>query len=192
MKWQLDTRSLALGTVLGVGLSMLVAAARNELAGPVGRYQVCCGQNSAYLVDTVTGQVWLNSEREFRAPKLRAEPLPESPAAVKPPVPRTPAVEAPRVEVPGTEPRPKAGPSGFTGKWVLTHPTEGQLGIQIEPDGRATLTEGDKTWEGKWRVEGDQITITTEGETVTAQLDDQGRLLVREGSSDPVPFQRAE
>ncbi len=187
MKWQMDTKSLALGIVLGVGLSVLIAAARSELAGPLGRYQVCCGQNSAYLVDTATGQVWINNEREFRAPKLRSEGVSESPAAAKPPVARAPAIEALR-----TEPRPRTRPAGFVGKWVLKHPTEGQLGIQIEPDGRAVLTEGDQSWEGKWRTEGDQITITTEAETVTARLDDQGRLLVREGDSDPIAFQRTE
>lgn len=208
MAWRTDRKSLVLGAVLGAGLCVLIGAARNELAGPVGRYQVCCAQNTAYLVDTITGQVWLNSEREFRMPKLRTESALESPAAtVRPPVARTPAVEAPRVETPATEapriespkvetpkiePRPPARRAGFTGKWILKHPTEGQFSIQIEPDGQAVLTQGDKSSTGKWTVEGDQITITTERETVTARLDDQGRLLVREGQSEPIAFQPAE
>jgi hypothetical protein len=173
------------------------------LAGPVGRYQVCCSQNTAYLVDTVTGQVWLNSEREFRMPKLRAEGAPESPAAaVRPPVTRTPGVEPPRTEVPRaetpriepprTEPRLGARPTGFVGRWVLRHPTQGEFAIQIEPDGRAVLTQGDKSSEGRWRIEGNQIEIATERESVTAQLDDQGRLMVREGEGEPIAFQRAE
>jgi len=188
MTWRMDTKSVVLGVALGAGLCVLVGAARNELAGPVGRYRACCSQNTAYLVDTVTGQVWLNSEREFRAPKLRAESVPESPAAtVRPPVSRTPTVEIPR-----TEPRPVPRAVGFTGKWVLTHPTEGQFAIQIEPDGRAVLTEGDRSSEGRWKIEGNQIAIATERESLTAQLDDQGRLLVREGEGEPIAFQRAE
>lgn len=208
MAWRMDNKSMALGVVLGAGLCVLVGAARSELAGPVGRYQACCSQNTAYLVDTVTGQVWLNSEREFRAPKLRAESAPETPAAtMRPPVTRTPAVEAPRTEIPQTEvprtqtpriespraePGPQARPAGFPGKWILKHPTEGEFGIQIEPGGRAVLTQGDRSSEGKWQAEGNQITITTDRESVTAQLDDQGRLMVREGQGEPIAFQRAE
>jgi hypothetical protein len=189
----MDRKSVALGVALGAGLSVLVGAARNESVGPVGRYRACCSQNTAYLVDTVTGQVWLNSEREFRVPKVRAEAASERPAAtVRPPAARTPTIEPPRIEAPRTEPRPATRPAGFTGKWVLTHPTQGQFSIQIEPDGRAVLTQGDKSTEGRWRVEGDQIAIATEQESLTAQLDDQGRLMVREGEGEPIAFQRAD
>jgi hypothetical protein len=65
------------------------------------------------------------------------------------------------------------------------------LRIQIAPDGRATLTEGDNSWDGKWRIDGNRITITTERESVTAELDGQGGLLVREGSGEAIPFRRA-
>jgi len=172
MTWRIHNRSLVLGGVWGAGLCLLIgAAARNELPGPVGRYDIGCTQSGAYLIDTVTGQVWHNSEREFRTPKVgsgSASPVPTTA--------RTPAA--------GT-------PGGFIGKWVLSHPTEEQLSIQIAPDGRAVLTEGDKSWDGKWRIEGNRITITTEQESVTAQLDDQGGLLVREGTGEAIPFVRA-
>ncbi len=200
MMWRMDKKSIVLGAVLGAGLCVLIGAARNELAGPVGRYQVCCSENNAYLVDTITGQVWLNSERSFRGPKLRTEaaaeqPAVESPVPARPSTSRTPAVETPRtpaVETPRTETRPAPRPTGFVGKWILTHPTEGQFAIQIEPDGRAILTRANQKSEGKWQVEGDQITITTDREAVTGQLDDQGRLLVKQGGSEPIAFQRSE
>jgi len=172
MTWRIHNRSLVLGGLFGAGLCLLIGAVRNDVPGPVGRYTIGCTQSGAYLVDTVTGQVWHNSEREFRTPKIGNEPAPQAPATA-----RTPAAKT---------------PGGFLGKWVLTHPTEGQLIIQIDPDGRAVLTEGDKRWDGKWRIEGNQITITTERESVTAQLDDQGGLLVKSGSGEAVPFQRAE
>jgi len=172
MARRMNTKSVILGVVLGGGLCVLIGAAANTPDGPVGRFQVACTQNSAYLVDTMTGQVWHNSERDFRSPKIRTEP------AMEPP----PAATAPGVQTPPT----------FIGKWVLTHPTEGQLGIQIEPDGRAILTEGQKSWEGKWQIEGNQITVNTEQETVTARIDEQGRLLVKEGTGEPIPFRRAQ
>jgi hypothetical protein len=147
---------------------------------------VSCYQNGAYLVDTVTGQVWLNNEREFRSPKLRPEPAVESPATASPTT-RAPVVEEVKQTVPVA-----AGPAAFLGKWVLAHPTEGQLGIQIDPDGRAVLTEGQKSWEAKWQIQGSRIAITTENETVTAELDSEGRLLVKEGEGEPIPFQRVQ
>jgi hypothetical protein len=186
-----------MGAVLGAGLCVLIGAARNELAGPVDRYRVSCSQNNAYLVDTITGQVWLNSEREFRAPKLRSGtaaerpavegPAPQSEAPARLPMTRTPTVEAPKAEVRAT-PRP----TGFVGKWVLAHPTEGQFSIQIQSDGRAVLASGNQKSEGKWELAGNQITITTDRESMTAQLDDQGRLMVKQGDSEPIAFQWAQ
>lgn len=185
MTWRVDTKSVATGVMLGAGLCALVGAAASEPAGPVGRYQICCGQTTAYLVDTMTGKVWINNEREFRAPKLGSAS--EGSATEQTPAAGTLAAEGRRAAA-----RPRTGPAAFLGKWVLTHPTEGQLGIQVEPDGRAILSEGSKSWEGKWQIEGNQITIVAEDQSVTAQLDDQGRLLVKEGSGEPIPFRRAE
>jgi hypothetical protein len=187
MRWRVDIKSVVLGVGLGAGLCLLVGAAGGELLGPVGRFQVSCYQNGAYLVDTTTGQVWLNSERDFRPPKLRSEPAPASAAPAPSPAIRTPAVEGVKADS-----RVETGPAGFIGKWVLAHPTENQLGIQIDPDGKAVLTEGQKNWEAKWQIQGNQITITTEQETITAQLDDLGRLLVKEGSGEAIPFQRVQ
>jgi hypothetical protein len=200
MMWRMDRKSIVLGAVLGAGLCVLIGAARNELAGPVGRFQVCCSENGAYLVDTITGQVWLNSERSFRGPKLKTEaaaeqPAVESPVPTRPSAARTPTVESPRtpaVETPRSETRPAPRPAGFVGKWILNHPTQGQFGIEIEPDGRAVLTLANQKSEGKWQVEGNQITITTDRESVTAQLDDQDRLLVKQGEGEPIAFQRSE
>jgi len=203
MMWRMDKKGLALGVVLGAGLCVLIGAAKDEPAGPVGRYRVSCSQSNAYLVDTVTGQVWLNSEREFRAPKLRSDVAAERPAVERPtaqspllqsptvqspaPATRTPAIEAPR-----TETRPTAPPRGFIGKWILKHPTEGEFSIQIQSDGRAVLANGNQISEGTWKLEGNQITVTTDRESLTAQLDDQGRLMVKQGNSEPIAFQLAE
>lgn len=208
MMWRMDKKSVVLGAVLGAGLFVLIGAARNELAGPVGRFQVCCSDNGAYLVDTITGQVWLNSERSFRPPKLKTEaaaeqPAVESPAPTRPSstrtptveTPRTPALETPRtptIGTPRTETRPAPRPTGFIGKWILNHPTQGQFSIEIEPDGEAVLTVANQKSEGKWLLEGDRITITTDQDSMTAQLDDQGRLLVKQGESEPIAFQRSE
>jgi hypothetical protein len=203
MMWRIDTKSVALGLVLGAGLCVLVGAARNELTGPVGRYQACSSQNTAYLVDTITGQVWLSSEREFRTPKLRAGTAVETPSARSPILPsptvqapiaqdpapsRPPAARTPVFEIPRTPPRP----TGFVGKWVLKHPTEGEFGIQILAGGRAVLTLGDQKSEGKWEMTDNQITITTDKESMTARLDDQGRLLVNQGDSEPIAFEWTE
>ncbi len=200
MMWRMDKKSVVLGAVLGAGLCVLIGAARNELAGPVGRFQVCCSENGAYLVDTITGQVWLNSERSFRGPKLKTEaaaeqPAVESPTPTRPSAARTPTVEAPRtpaVEMPRSETRPAPRLAGFVGKWILNHPTQGQFGIEIQPDGRAILALANQKSEGKWQVEGNQITITTDRESVTAQLDNQDRLLVKQGEGEPIAFQRSE
>ncbi|HNS19911.1 MAG TPA: hypothetical protein PKH24_05400 [Sedimentisphaerales bacterium] len=186
MAKRVDSKSVLLGAVLGGALCVLIGAAANPSSGPVGRFQIACMQNGAYLADTTTGQVWHHSEREFRAPKPRTGSVSEKPAAGHLSEPAAPVVQDRR-----TESRVRAGSAGFVGAWVLTHPTEGQLGIRIEPEGRAVLTEGNKSWDGKWRIEGNQITIVTEQETVTAQLDDQDRLLVKEGSSEPIAFKRA-
>ena len=201
MAWRVDTKSVALGIVLGTGLSVLVGAVHNEPAGPVGRYRVCCSTNTAYLIDTTTGQVWLNSEREFRAPKLKAESAAEKPA-VEAPAARNPVLQSPTVQVPIAQapagapaveaPKPVRKPTGFVGKWTLKLPTEGEFSILIQPDGRAILASGKDSSEGKWEQQGNQITITTDRESVTAQLDDQGRLMVKQGDSEPIAFQWAE
>ncbi len=203
MTWRIDTRSVVLGVVLGAGLCVLVGAARNELLGPVGRYQACSSQNTAYLVDTITGQVWLSSEREFRPPKLRPATAVETPSAKSPILPdptapaptaqdpapaRPPAARTPVFEIPRTTPRP----TGFVGKWVLKHPTEGEFGIQILAGGRAVLTLGDQKSEGKWEMADNQIKVTTDQESMTARLDDQGRLLVSQGDSEPIAFEWTE
>lgn len=217
MMWRMDKRSLLIGAVLGSGLFVLIGAAKDELAGPVGRYRVSCAQNTAYLVDTITGQVWLNSERDFRMPKLRSgvaterppieiptapnpavqnptvqSPLTQSPTLQNPAPAKPPAARTPTVETPKTETHPTSRPNGFIGKWILKHPTEGEFSIQILSDGRAILTNGNQKSEGKWALEGNQVTITTDRESVTAQLDDQGRLLVKQGDGEPIAFQFAE
>lgn len=186
MTRHVNNKSIVLGLVLGGGLCVLIGAVGRAPDGPVGRFQIGCTQNGAYLVDTITGQVWHHGDRDFRPPKLRPEPAVESPAAAPLPATRPPIVESVRSDL-----RVETGPAGFVGKWVLAHPTEGQLGIQIDPDGKAVLTEGNKSWEGKWQIQGSQISIATEQETITAQLDDQGRLLVKEGDGEAIPFQRA-
>ncbi|MBP7053111.1 MAG: hypothetical protein KBE65_19060 [Phycisphaerae bacterium] len=187
MAKRVDSKSVLLGVVLGGALCVLIGAAASPSNGPVGRFEIACTQNGAYLVDTTTGQVWHNSERGFRSPKPPTGSASEKPVAGHLSEPAAPVVQDRR-----TEPRIRTGSAGFVGAWVLTHPTEGQLGIRIEPEGRAVLTEGNKSWEGKWRIEGSQITITTEQETVTAQLDDQDRLLVKEGDGEPIAFKRAQ
>lgn len=198
MTSRVDMKSVVIGGLSVAVISLLIAATAEAPAEAVGRYQLVTAPGTVYLVDSVTGQVWSagsglarDSDRDFKLPKrpgtVSRPPVPRVGAEVETPavVPEPPAtVQAPRPAVP-------PGPADFIGNWVLTHPTEEQLGIRIEEGGRSVLTEGSNMWEGRWRLEDGRIIISTENETVTGRLDAQGRLLVREGAGEPIAFEKA-
>ena len=56
MNTKIDIKSAVLGLVLGVLVTVAVAA--STLPGPVGRYQIAGTANHGLVLDTATGQVW--------------------------------------------------------------------------------------------------------------------------------------
>ena len=81
MKTPLDTKSVCVGLLLGVLITVSIAATANSnaLSGPVGRYQIEASEHRTHIIDTVTGQIWSNSSpnnsgsRDFYGPKLKNE-----------------------------------------------------------------------------------------------------------------------
>ena len=74
-----------------------------------------------------------------------------------------------------------AAEAGFLGRWVCDDPNEDDLGLRIEPDGVAIATEGDKRYDGRWSLEGSQLTLhLEEEEELLGELIPGGRLSLRE------------
>jgi len=73
MKNQTSTKNIVIGFTLGLIVTLsLGAALKNN--NEVSRFQIAAGDHNAYVVDTVTGQVWstIDGYKAFRDPK--AEP----------------------------------------------------------------------------------------------------------------------
>ncbi|MDA7633078.1 hypothetical protein N8766_03130 [bacterium] len=77
MSHQISSKNIIVGFMLGVIATASLGAAlkhKNE----IGRFQIAAGNTDAYVVDTVTGQVWskrhnvLKSAAAFRLPKADA------------------------------------------------------------------------------------------------------------------------
>ena len=75
MKTKWDLKSMLVGAALGVcALLGLGAVATGGAAtrGNVGRFQISAAQVGAWVVDTVTGEVWSSINPDsFRVPKLK-------------------------------------------------------------------------------------------------------------------------
>ncbi len=71
----MNIKAVVVGVVLLTLLCLLTGAAGHEPLPQVGRFQIDCTNTSCYLVDTVTGQVWNNSHRDFYKPKLQPPPV---------------------------------------------------------------------------------------------------------------------
>jgi hypothetical protein len=56
MNSKIDTKSILIGLLAGVAVTLVVGAAIPT--NQVGRYQIAGAGNHAVIVDTVTGQVW--------------------------------------------------------------------------------------------------------------------------------------
>jgi len=173
MTWRVDTKGVIVGGTLAVALTFVIGAVREEPAGRIGRFQVAVGTGAAYVVDTATGRVWQRGQMGFLEPKLPVEI--EAKTAIE-----TEATAAPRAA------------RDFIGKWVQRHPTEGQISMQIQPGGTVVLTEGQRSWEAQWRMDGDRIVITTDDATVTAQINAEGQLLVSAEGGPPLILKRTE
>jgi hypothetical protein len=78
----------------------------------------------------------------------------------------------------------------YLGQWKATHAGE-QLGVRIEPNQRCVLTEDSQAWAGKWVIQAEEITITTENEVVRGFINSDGDLVLREGEqSEAVVFKK--
>jgi hypothetical protein len=153
MKGHINIKSAAIGAAVVVSLLLVTGAVGGRGSLPViGRFQIACTDSICYLVDTATGQVWMTGDRDFREPKLKApEPVMTGQAAA------------------------------FVGHWASDDPEEEDLRIRLEPDGTAVASEdNDRRYEGHWRVEGARVVITIEDETITGELQPDGRLLLWE------------
>lgn len=79
MKTPIDTKSVCIGLLMGVIVTITIAATANPnaMSGAVGRYQIEASEHRTHIVDTVTGQIWSSSNpsnsgsREFYGPKLK-------------------------------------------------------------------------------------------------------------------------
>jgi hypothetical protein len=157
MKGAIDLKSAALGGVLGALLCLLTGVAGDGARQTVGRFHITCGNGSAYVIDTVTGQVWASSARDFASPKLAERPV-------------VTAAEA----------------GQYFGSWREQDTSGDDLTLRLEEGGRASATEGDaQHYEGSWRVEGGRLFITVDGERVRGELASDGRLFLwKEGKDD--------
>jgi hypothetical protein len=73
MNKAIDTRSLFTGFVMGA-LALLCLGAALKHGNQPGRFQLGVGDGQAYVIDTVSGQVWQRggtSQQEFFAPKAQ-------------------------------------------------------------------------------------------------------------------------
>jgi hypothetical protein len=66
------------------------------------------------------------------------------------------------------------------GQWMSDDPNEDDVGLQLEPDGRAIATEGDRRYEGRWRIEGTRIIFSVGDESIVGEVQSDGRLQVWE------------
>ena len=164
MKTQIDMKSAVVGAVLGVAVCLLAGVAGNRLRETIGRFRLACEDNRTYLVDTVTGQVWNSTSRDFRKPKL--------------------------IEMPAATALPKE----FIGQWRSDNPADDLgLRLDADGRVHATEGDT-KRYEGMWRVEGDRIVIMIEDERLLGEIDPDGRLSLWEkgNENERKSFQRVQ
>ena len=58
MKCQIDLKSLLIGILLTICISMAIGASRSSFAPNFGRYQLVAIDHAAYVLDGHTGRVW--------------------------------------------------------------------------------------------------------------------------------------
>lgn len=167
MTVRIDPKSLLIGVALA-GLLVLVVGVVSEHRSPqVGRFRLTCTSTHAYLVDTVTGQTWSSGRGHapFAAPKLALR-----------------AAAAP------------AEAKAFVGRWVSAGSDHDSLGITLDADGSCEATDNGDAHIGSWRAEGGHVFIMIDDETVTGQIDADGRLVLWEqgDEDDRIPFTRVE
>jgi hypothetical protein len=56
MNRKIDLKSVLMGTIIGIAVTVAIGATTNSQ--PFGRFQVGCTGNHAIILDTATGQAW--------------------------------------------------------------------------------------------------------------------------------------
>jgi hypothetical protein len=160
-----DARNAPVVALLGALLLLVAGTAGATQSGSdtpaVGRFQIACTDTVCYLVDTVTGQVWTSADPEFRVPKL-SDFLPAKTNETQ----------------------------GYVGQWVSDDPDEDDLGLRIEPNGHAVGTEGKKSYEGRWRVEGTRIFLSIDNDELVGELQPDGCLNLCEDGDERIVFKK--
>ena len=166
MKARFDIRNLVVGGAV-VGMVVLLAGAVGSDPLPeIGRYQIACTQLTCYLVDSMTGQVWSDRDGGFRDPKIKSKAV-----------------------------RAREAAKGYAGQWSATDPDQSDVSIHLKADGLLIAKEGsDEVHEGHWRVVGDRLTLSVDGEAYTGQISDDGQLILWEDGNedDRLIFRRAK
>ena len=166
MKARFGIRSLVVGGVV-VGMVVLLAgAAGSDPLPEIGRYQIACTQTKCYLVDSMTGQVWSSSGFGFTDPKIKGKAV-----------------------------RAREAATGYVGQWSGMTPDQSEVSIHLKADGLVHAKDDDgKDHEGHWRVVGDRITVSVDGEALTGRMSDDGQLILWEDGDEDnrLVFQRVK
>jgi hypothetical protein len=79
MKKWIDVKSVVIGVLAAVSLSLLIGAAGGGGSAPaIGRFRITAVNDNCFIIDTATGQTWVSYHEGFYEPKLKN--LPTSPA----------------------------------------------------------------------------------------------------------------
>lgn len=60
------------GFVLGIICATTIAATVQK-KNPVNRFKLVSAHTSIYMVDTMTGEVWYQTSRNFKGPKIKIQ-----------------------------------------------------------------------------------------------------------------------
>jgi hypothetical protein len=166
MEIRIDLKSAVIGGVAVLALGLVIGAAGERPSGTIGRFSLVTGGTSdlTYLVDTATGRVWRSGDRGWKDPKLGDRHVPDA-----------------------------AESSAFLGHWRSVPGSEEDLGLHLEPEGRARATGDGDAYEGAWRAEGTRIVITIDDEVVVGEVTPDGDLVLweKEGG-DRMTFRKVD
>ncbi len=67
----------------------------------------------------------------------------------------------------------------YLGRWQMTY-EQHVLTAEFHKDGTCTLSDDQKSWNGTWDMENDEIILKTESDSLIGSIDEQGQLLLFE------------
>jgi len=80
----------------------------------------------------------------------------------------------------------------YLGQWRGTQEEE-TIGVQLEQKQRCIITHDSKAWVGRWTVEGEEITITAQNQTVRGFINSEGDLVLStEDGGEALVFKKVE